>query len=285
MIRLAIVTLLAAQPVAAQTHDHAQHLPADSPHVSQNSAAGPRQHEAGAGPEHAADTLFGADTMAAARSALFREMTPGAVTKLMVDRAEAQLGSGPDAYLLDVQGWHGNSLDKLWLKAEIEGVFGGAVEAAEVQALWSHAVGPFFDLQAGVRYNLRPKPDRPSLVLGIEGLAPYMWEVDAAAFVSTKGDVTARLEAEYDQWLSRRLFLQPRLEAELSAQDIPEHGIGAGLSVIAAGARLGYAFEPRLRPYVGTEWQKAFGKTADYVRAAGEDPDRWRVVVGVSAWF
>ena len=138
MIRLAIVTLLAAQPVAAQTHDHAQHLPADSPHLSQNSAAGPRQHEAGAGPEHAADTLFGADTMAAARSALFREMTPGAVTKLMVDRAEAQLGSGPDAYLLDVQGWHGNSLDKLWLKAEIEGVLNARIfETRRGATLWT----------------------------------------------------------------------------------------------------------------------------------------------------
>lgn len=287
MIRHALVSLLAAVPALAQTHDHAQHPPAADPHAGHAMPAAevPPPTGAGEGPAHAADTIFAADVMAAARRGLHAETTAPAVTKIMIDRAEAQLGSGDDSYVLDLQGWHGDSLDKLWLKAEVEGKWEGPVEAAELQALWSHAIGPFFDLQAGVRYDIRPRPDRPSLVLGVQGLAPYMWEIDAAAFVSSKGDVTARIEAEYDQRITQRLMLQPRIEAEFSAQDIPEYGIGSGLVSVEAGVRLGYQFSPQFKPYVGAEWQKAIGDTADFARADGEDSDRWQLLVGFSAWF
>ena len=271
----ALLLLVHAAPALAQSHEH--HHPAPTPTPAEAPAT-----DAG---DHAADAIFGADAMAAARRGLYAETTPPMVGKLKVDRLEVQAGSGADAYVVDAEGWHGDSIDKLWWKAELEGAFGGAVEAAQLQALWSHAIGPFFDLQAGVRYDIRPQPDRPSLVLGVQGLAPLMWEIDAAAFLSSKGDVTFRVEAEYDQRLTRQLVLQPRIEAELSAQDIPEHGVGAGLSSVEAGARLGYLVSPRLRPYVGVEWQKAFGDTARFARADGEDADRWRALIGLGAWF
>ncbi len=287
MIRLALLSLLAGAPALAQMHDHAQHPPAADPHAGHDlpAAEAPPPAAAAKGPAHAADAIFGADVMAAARRNLHAETTAPAVTKVMADRAEVQLGSGNDGYVLDLQGWHGDSLDKLWLKAEVEGELAGPVEAAELQALWSHAIGPFFDLQAGVRYDIRPRPDRPGLVLGVQGLAPYMWEIDTAAFVSSKGDVTARIEGEYDQRITQRLMLQPRIEAEFSAQDIPEYGIGSGLVSVEAGVRLGYQFSPQFKPYVGAEWQKAVGDTADFARADGEDSDRWRLLVGLSAWF
>lgn len=282
-----------AMPPAEDPHaGHVMPQPAADPHAGHGAAPsgpaipkGPPPAAATSGAAHAADAVFGADTMAAARAALYKETGGMTVAKTIVDRLEAGFGKGHETYLWDVQGWIGRDIDKFWWKTEGEGAFDGAIESAEVQALWSHAIGPFFDLQAGVRYDIRPEPDRAHAVIGIQGLAPYKFEVDAAAFISTKGDVTARIEAEYDQRLTQKLILQPRVEVELSAQDIPEYGIGAGLSAIEAGARLGYEFVPQFRPYVGVEWHRKLGDTADFARAAGEDVDAVRWLVGVRTWF
>src|SRR5690606_20338655 len=113
-------------------------------------------------------------------------------------------------------------------------------EEAELQALYSRAFTPYFDFQTGLRQTYRPEGDRTDLVVGVQGLAPYWFELDAAAFLSNKGELTARAEAEYDQRITQRLILQPRVEVNLSAEDIPELGIGAGLSTLQVGARLRY---------------------------------------------
>jgi copper resistance protein B len=264
------------------TDPHAGHdmgIGASSPPVAPPPAA------ALSGPAHAADAVFGAEQMAQAREELRVEHGDMRVGKLLVDRLEARIRDGRDGYAWDAQGWYGGDIDKLWVKTEGEGEFGGGVEAAEVQALWSHAIGPFFDLQAGLRYDIRPRPDRGYLVLGVQGLAPYWFEVDAAAFLSDKGDLTARVEAEYDQRITQKLILQPRVEFDLAAQDVPELGIGSGLSTAELGIRLRYEFKPQFAPYVGVEYERALGDTADFRRAGGEDVGGWSVLLGVRAWF
>ena len=158
------------------------------------------------------------------------------------------------------------------------------IEGADVQALWSRAIAPFFDFQAGVRQDLTG-PERTHAVIGIQGIAPYQFEVDVAAFVSNKGDVTARFEGELDQRITQRLILQPRAEIALSAQDIPELGIGAGLDRIEAGLRLRYEFAREFAPYVGVSQEWRIGDSADFARAAGEDPSVTNYVVGVRFWF
>jgi copper resistance protein B len=223
--------------------------------------------------------------MAASREGMRMEHGDLAASKFLVDRFEAKLRKGRDGYAWDAQAWHGGDIDKLWLKSEGEGAFGGGVEAAEVQALWSRAVDPWFDLQLGLRYDIRPQPDRAYLVAGLQGLAPYWFEVDAALFLSQKGDVTARLQAEYDLRITQQLILQPRVEADLAAQNVPGLGVGAGLSEAAMGARLRYQVKPEFAPYVGVEYERAFGDGARFRRSAGERPGGWSVLVGVRAWF
>ena len=278
-----------AQPAA---DPHAGHEPeAADPHAGHGSASdttppnAPPAAGALSGPTHAADLVFGPERMTEAREALRAEHGDVRVSKLLIDRLEARIRNGSDGYAWDAEAWHGGDIDKLWLKTEGEGEFGGAVDSAEVQALWSHAIGPFFDLQAGLRYDIRPRPDRGHVVLGVQGLAPYWFEVDAAAFLSEKGDLTARLEAEYDQRITQRLILQPRVELDLAAQDVPELGIGAGLSTVELGLRLRYEVEPRFAPYVGVAYERAFGDTADFRRAGGEDLGGWSLLLGVRAWF
>jgi len=238
------------------------------------------------GPTHAADGVFGAEAMDASRQTLIAENGAVHTTALIIDRLEAGFGDGGDTYLWDVQGWSGGDINRFWWKSEGEGEFGGALEEAELQALYSRAVTPFWDVQAGVRQDFRPDGDDTThLVLGLQGLAPYWFEIDAAAFLSTKGDLTARVEAEYDQRLTQRLILQPRLEIDASASDIPELEIGAGLSSIEAGVRLRYEFRKEFAPYVGVEWSRALGNTADYIEARGGEAEVTRVVVGLKAWF
>ena len=237
------------------------------------------------GPAHAADAVYGPDEMAGARREL--RISHGSIRtyKILIDQLETRIRSGRDGYFLNAEAWYGGDINKLWLKSEIEGSFGEEAEQAEFQALWSHAIDPWFHLQGGARYDARPSSGRGHLVLGIQGLAPYWFEIDAAAFLSDKGHLTARFEAEYDQRLTQRLILQPRLELNFSLQDVPSARLGAGLSSFETGIRLRYEFVPEFAPYVGVEYDRALGDTARFNRAAGEDVGGWSLVLGVRAWF
>jgi copper resistance protein B len=288
----------AAPPVA---DPHAGHTmapaapPATDPHAGHDMGAtgaappappvAPPPAAALTGPADAADAVYGAEAMADARDRLRDEHGDVMAYKILIDRLEMKVRDGRDGYAWSGQAWYGGDIDKLRIKSQGEGRFGGGVERAEVQALFSHAVDPWFDLQAGVRYDLRPDPERGHLVLGVHGLAPYWFEVDGALFLSDKGDLTARFEAAYDQRLTRKLILQPRIEFDLAAQDVPELGIGSGLSTAETGLRLRYEFVPEFAPYIGIEYQRAFGGTAGFARAAGEDAGGWNLLVGVRAWF
>jgi len=148
------------------------------------------------GPANAADTVYGSAAMQPSRAFLLTSEHGGmSAAKLLVDQLETRVRKGRDGYFVNAEAWYGGDIDKLWLKTEIEGAYGRKPEQAELQALWSHAIDPWFNLQAGVRVDAVPRT-RGRLVLGVEGLAPYWFEVNAAAFLSDKGDVTARAEAE-----------------------------------------------------------------------------------------
>ncbi len=270
----------------APADPHAGHAMDSGPDAAAAPPVAPPPPEALSGPAHAADRHFDPEAMAAAREEL-RAMHGDMWTwGFRADQVEARIGEGSDHYAWeDVGIWYGGDIDRFWIKTQGEGIFGGPVERVEIQALWSHAITPFFDLQGGLRHDLRPGKDRSYLVLGVEGLAPYWLEVDAAAYLSEKGDVSARFEVEYDQRITQRLILQPRAEIELALQDVPELGIGSGLSTAEAGLRLRYAFVPEFAPYVGVHYERAFGDTARLRRLAGDDAGGWSLVAGVRAWF
>ena len=244
----------------------------------------PESADPGSGPPRAADAIWGAEAMRESRAALYRNNGGQNFGMVMVERLEWRGGEGEGAYLWDLQAFYGGDLDKFMIKSEGEGAFDGALDQAEIQALWSHAITPFFDLQAGARQDLQ-SGGRSHAAVGVQGLAPYMIHMDAAAFLSDKGDLTARVEAEYDQKITQRLILQPRIELELSAQDIPQQETGSGLTSLEAGMRLRYEFIREFAPYIGVEYETKLGDTRDYARIAGEDASGWRVLAGIRAWF
>lgn len=239
-----------------------------------------------AAPRAAADALYGRDAMAAARRAAQAESGAQTTYFLEAERLEYRFGEGSPGLLFDGGGWWGGDRDKLRVKAEGEyDLNGHGLEEAELQALWSHAISPFFDLQAGIRRDFEPDPARSFAVISLEGLAPYWIEIDAAAFLSDDGELSARIEAEYELLLTQRLVLQPRVELDFAATSTEELGIGSGLSTAELGLRLRYEIRRAIAPYIGVSWSRAVGETADFARAAGEDPERASLVVGLRAWF
>ncbi|HWK36812.1 copper resistance protein B [Sphingomonas sp.] len=240
---------------------------------------------ASSGPAHAADAVFGTAAMAPARAIVRREHGDITSGMILIDRLESVLGKGRGGYAWDAQGWYGGDIDRLWIKTEGEGRFGKPLERVEAQALWSHAIDPWWNLQTGVRHDFRAGPDRSYAVVGVQGLAPYWFEIDSALFLSDKGDVTARIAAEYDQRLTRKLILQPAAELNFAARDVPELGIGSGLSTAELGLRLRYQFVPEFAPYVGVRHERAFGDTAAFRRARDERAGGWNILIGVRSWF
>ena len=233
--------------------------------------------------DYAADRVFGQDAMNAARDTLRREHGGAVVSQVMARLAEyrAQGGGG---YRWDGEAWFGGDINRFVLKSEGEGARRDGLEAAELQALYSRAVGPYFDLQAGVRQDFKPK-SRTYATVGFEGVAPYWFDVEGALFLSNKGELLGRLEGSYDLRLNQRFILQPRAELSFSAQDIPETRTGSGLSNAELGLRLRYEIRREFAPYIGISYERKFGGTADYSRAAGDGADNTSFVVGVRAWF
>ena len=264
----------------AQVHAHAGHEPGipDPP-------VGPPSAAALGGPAHAADAIFGSPAMAPAREVTRKEHGDIKSGMILIDQLEAVIGKGKDGYAWNAQGWYGGDIDRLWVKTEGESRFGESLESAEVQALWSRALDPWWNLQAGVRHDFRAGPDRSYAVVGFQGLAPYWFEVDGALFLSDKGNVTARVEAEYDLRLTQKLILQPAAELNFAAQDVPELDVGSGLSTAELGLRLRYQFVPEFAPYVGVNYERAFGDTADFRRTRDEKSGGWQFLIGIRSWF
>ena len=248
--------------------------------------AAPAFAQAPATPGAQADAYWDKDDQARARRALYREHGGGINWFALADRLEYQSAEGSPALLFDGQGWWGTDRNKLWLKSEIEYDFReDRFEEAELQALWSRPIARYFDVQAGFRRDFAPDPSRNYAVLGVQGVAPYWFEIDAAVFVSGHGDVTARIEAEYDFLLTQRLIAQPRTELNFAAQDVAALGIGSGLSTVELGLRLRYEIRREFAPYIGVNWERSVGATADFARSAGDDPGAISLVAGVRLWF
>lgn len=278
---------MGAMDHSAMGHDMAG--PPDTATSADDGGRPPREPTPAAalsGPTYAADRYFDPTAMAAARAAMLAENGDVRLSAVLVDRLEAGFGDGERSYLWDTQGWTGGDINRFWWKSEGQGDFNGKLEDAEVQALYSRAIRPFWDVQAGVRQTFRPDlKDTTDLVLGVQGLAPYWFEVDAAAFLSTEGDLSARVEVEYDQRITQKWILQPRAEITLAASDVPEIEVGSGLSTLELGLRLRYEIRREFAPYVGVEWNRRFGDTRDLVEARGGEAEDVRAVIGLKSWF
>jgi copper resistance protein B len=206
------------------------------------------------------------------------------LTMLVVDQLEIRETDGDNPLVWDAEGWVGKDLHKLWIKTDGEYV-DDRVEEMELQLLYSRAMAPFWDLQLGWRRDIRPTPERDWIAFGLKGLAPYYFDIDAALFVGESGRTAARLKAEYEFMLTQKLILVPEVELNLHGKDDSDTETGSGLSDIEAGLRLRYEVRREFAPYIGLNWTRLYGNTADFAREEGEDVDDLQMVLGVRFWF
>ncbi|MEO1766163.1 copper resistance protein B [Thiobacter aerophilum] len=203
---------------------------------------------------------------------------------VMLDRLETAQGrdNGFNAY--DFRGFIGRDYDRLVIKAEGE-VDGGRLQEGRTELLWSHAVAAYWDTQLGLRHDSGVGPDRTWLAVGVQGLAPYWFHVDATAYAGEGGRTALRLGAEYEMLLTQRLILSPRIEANFYGKRDPALERGAGLADGVFGLRLRYEIRREFAPYIGVEWAGKFGQTADMARDEGLRTRDTRFVAGVRVWF
>lgn len=210
-------------------------------------------------------------------------------TYVALDELEYAPGAAERPMAFSGELWHGGDYNRLWVKADGEASTLESAGELELQALYGRFVTPFWDAQIGFRVDTRygggDTAFRAHFALGLQGLAPYWFEVDPTLYVSQDGDVSARLEASYDLLFSQRWILEPDLEMSVAIQDVPEWGAGRGLNDVGLGARLRYEIVREFAPYVGVSWERRIGETADLARAAEEHVSGTSFVAGVRAWW
>lgn len=203
---------------------------------------------------------------------------------VLFDQLEWRAGDGVTGLSWDNKGWIGWDVNRFWFRTEGEGD-AGDLAGAEVHALYGRAIHPWWDLVLGVRQDIRPGPARTWAAVGIQGLAPYWFEVEATAYLGASGRTQFRFETEYELLLTNRLVLQPLLETQVYGKSDPEHGIGAGLSSADLGLRLRYEIRRELAPYLGVTWHRKFFGTADLAEAARDGTAGTQLAIGVRVWF
>ncbi|MGX6571225.1 copper resistance protein B [Cupriavidus necator] len=204
--------------------------------------------------------------------------------QVLFDRLEYVKAPGASGLAWDMLAWVGSDLNRLWVKSEGSRLY-GKTEQARAEALWGHAFATFWDWQLGVRQDFGNGPARTWGAFGVQGLAPYWFDIEATAYVGVSGRAAARLRATYDIRFTQRLLLTPDFEANAYSKRDEARGIGSGPSDLKIGLRLRYEIRRQFAPYIGVVWGKKLGNTADLARAAGERTTDKQIVAGVRIWF
>jgi copper resistance protein B len=204
---------------------------------------------------------------------------------VLVDQFEWQSGRDTDKPLadLDVTGWVGRDRDRFWFRAE-----GTAADAsvgeAEMHALYGRQFSRWWDVIAGLRQDVEPGPAQTWAAFGVQGLAPYWFEVEATSYVSTDGNVQARFQADYDLRLTNRWIVQPLARVDLAATADAERHVSAGVTSTEFGFRLRYLVKREIAPYVGVTWPRLYGDGAAHALATGATTSGARIVAGMRLW-
>lgn len=207
------------------------------------------------------------------------------VSELLEYRQSRAIG----AIRWDVFGWYGGDINRVWVKTEGSQDVSGGYGEREGTLLYGRLISPFFDFQAGLRFANRSLPagnqSRTYAAIGVQGLAPYRYSLEPTLFVSQDGKISLRATATYDQQITQRLILQPRIEVNVAIQSDREFGIGSGLNDTELGLRLRYEVRREFAPYIGVNWKRSYSETGRLLRAEGEQNSLVSVVVGVRSWF
>ncbi|MBP6216088.1 MAG: copper resistance protein B [Luteimonas sp.] len=237
-------------------------------------------------PREPIPVLTDADRAAAFPPLRHAHMTHGPTTysRTVFNRLEAWDGDHGNGQAWEASASIGGDLHRLWLRSEGERE-GGRTQSSDLEVLYGRGITPWWDVVAGVKQDFRPAKSQTWAAIGVQGLAPYFFEVSATAYVGESGRFAASVEVEYEMLLTNRLILQPLVELEFNGKDDPLRHVGTGLTKAEAGLRLRYEVTRKFAPYVGVVHERTFGRTADYHVDEGEPARDTRIVAGVRVWF
>ena len=258
---------------AAAAHDHAN--------MDHSTHAAPDL------PREPIPTLTDADRAAAFPVLHAHGMSHGSPINSLVlfNRLEAWDADPGTGQAWEAQAWIGGDINRLWLRSEGERQR-GSTESSNLEVLYGRSVSPWWDVVTGIRHDFTPGTSQTWAAFGVQGMAPYFFEISATAYVGESGQVAAEVEVEYEILLTNRLILQPQLELGFHGKDDPARHAGSGLGKAEAGLRLRYEFSNRrFAPYLGISHERSYGRTADFRRADGENVRDTRVVAGIRFWF
>ena len=192
-----------------------------------------------------------------------------------------ETGSG----VFDLQAWYGTTFDRLVINTEGD-INKGDLEENQTDILWGHAISTYWDTQVGIRSDYyKEGVNRQWLAFGLQGLAPYWFELDMTAYLGERGNTAFTLEAEYELLLTQKLIVQPRAEITFYGKDDEPNELGSGLSNSSIGFRVRYEFTRQFAPYLGVEWTKIYGNTAGFAQLNGQSSSDTAFVVGIKFWF
>lgn len=208
---------------------------------------------------------------------------------LLFDQLEYQRVRSVDALSWNMLGWYGQDVNRLWVKSEgtqyPSSVGGGD---ADVQVLYGRLISPFFDVQTGVRYEEHSEqertPKRGFLVLGLQGLSPYSFDLEPSLFLSNRGKLVFRFSGTYDVLLSQWLILQPRVDTEIAASGDKDFGAPRGVNEVGTSARLRYEIRREFAPYVGVGYQQSYDIRRTRILNEGGSPNGLQLVFGIRVW-
>lgn len=213
------------------------------------------------------------------------EMNDDAMLALgKLDRFERVASASSIDAAWKLSAWVGDDFDRLALRSEGERTHDG-VERADVELFWSRASAAFWNTEVGMRRDFGRGADRTWAAFGVQGRAPYGFEVGATAYAGSAGRSAIRIEVDYAFSLTQRLILQPRLELNAYGRTDARALTGAGLSDAAFGLRMRYEIRREFAPYVGVEWSNRFGRSADFARADGVGARDTQWVAGLRVWY
>ena len=198
--------------------------------------------------------------------------------------------SGPDTFEWDIFGWVGTDRNRFWYKTEgSQQLSGGQTGEADLQLLYGRLIAPNWDFQIGARTEQSLGTGRADIrtygVIGVQGLAPYQFDIEPILFISDAGQISSRLTVTFDLLLTQRIVLQPRFETTVAIQSDKKTGMGSGVNETDLGLRLRYEIRREVAPYIGVSWSRQYGQTASMARAEGDATDSISLVTGVQFWW
>ena len=277
--RIAQAQSATATPTADQHAGHAEQRDV-APQSGQSAAA---EHTDADLPSFS-PVLTDADRRAAFPDLGGHSMSNPIRTFVLVERLEWRASEqGSDAGV-HVVAWVGRERNRLWLRGE-GATEDGRTEEAQAHVLWGRQVTRWWDVVAGIRQDLEPGDAQTWAAVGVQGLAPYWFDVQATGYVGADGRTQLRVDADYELLLTNRWILQPRFEAQLAGKADDERQTGAGLMTTDVGLRLRYEIRRELAPYAGVMWRNMWEGTADRTEDAGESTSGARFVAGLRFWW